>query len=102
MDGQKANASMCLSSIAPPYDGLNSNISKRLQKYLSKAEIKYPAGKTVGMHTFRRSLASAMLENGVPIAVISGTLGHTGPHSTETYLRIAIPQLRACALEVMD
>lgn len=85
-----------------PYDGLNSNISKRLQKYLSKAEIKYPAGKTVGMHTFRRSLASAMLENGVPIAVISGTLGHTGPHSTETYLRIAIPQLRACALEVMD
>ena len=85
-----------------PYDGLNSNISKRLQKYLSKAEIKYPAGKTVGMHTFRRSLASAMLENGVPIAVISGTLGHTDPHSTETYLRIAIPQLRACALEVMD
>ena len=85
-----------------PYDGLNSNISKRLQKYLSKAEIKYPAGKTVGMHIFRRSLASAMLENGVPIAVISGTLGHTDPHSTETYLRIAIPQLRACALEVMD
>lgn len=85
-----------------PYDGLNTNISKRLQKYLSKAEIKCPSGKTVGMHTFRRSLASAMLENGVPIAVISGTLGHTDPHSTETYLRIAIPQLRACALEVMD
>ena len=54
------------------------------------------------MRTFRRSLASAMLENGVPIAVISGTLGHTDPHSTETYLRIAIPQLRACALEAMD
>lgn len=85
-----------------PYDGLNTNISKTLKKYLSKAEIKCPPGEAIGMHTFRRSLASTMMENGVPIAVISGTLGHTDPHSTETYLRIAIPQLRVCALEVMD
>lgn len=85
-----------------PYDGLNANISKTLKKYLSKAEIKCPPGKAIGMHTFRRSLASTMMEKGVPIAVISGTLGHADPHSTETYLRIAIPQLRVCALEVMD
>ena len=45
-------------------------------------------------------LADFMLENGVPLPVISGTLGHSDPHSTETYLRLDLSQLRKCALEV--
>jgi Site-specific recombinase XerD len=83
-----------------PYDELTPTMSRTLQKYLHRAHIKTPTGKSVGMHAFRHGLASAMLENGVPLPVISGTLGHSDPHSTETYLRLDLSQLRKCALEV--
>jgi len=52
------------------------------------------------MHCFRHSLATTMLEKGVPLPVISQTLGHADISSTEVYLRINISQLRLCALEV--
>ena len=83
-----------------PFDELTPTMSRTLQKYLRRAHIKTPAGKSVGMHAFRHGLASAMLESGVPLPVISGTLGHSDPHSTETYLRLSLSQLRMCALEV--
>lgn len=83
-----------------PYDELAPSMSRTLKKYLRRARIETPAGKPVGMHAFRHSLASAMLERGVSLPVISGTLGHSDPHSTETYLRLDIAQLRMCALEV--
>jgi site-specific recombinase XerD len=83
-----------------PYDELAPSMSRTLKKYLRRAHIETPAGKPVGMHAFRHSLASAMLERGVSLPVISGTLGHSDPHSTETYLRLDIAQLRMCALEV--
>lgn len=83
-----------------PYDALTPSMYRTVQKYLQKAGIKGPVGKPAGMHAFRHSLASAMLEQRIPLPVISGTLGHTDMHSTETYLSIDIHQLRSCALEV--
>jgi len=52
------------------------------------------------MHSLRHGLASAMLEKGIPLPVISHTLGHADINSTEVYLRIDLNQLRKCALEV--
>lgn len=52
------------------------------------------------MHSFRHSLATTMLENGVSLPVISQTLGHADISSTEVYLRISMRQLRMCPLEV--
>ncbi|MPN16568.1 Tyrosine recombinase XerD [bioreactor metagenome] len=83
-----------------PYDALTPSMYRTMQKYLQKAGIKRPVGKPTGMHAFRHSLASAMLEQMIPLPVISGTLGHTDMHSTETYLSIDLHQLRSCALEV--
>lgn len=83
-----------------PYDVLTPSMYRTVQKYLQKAGIKGPVGKPTGMHAFRHSLASAMLEQRIPLPVISGTLGHTDMHSTETYLSIDLHQLRSCALEV--
>jgi site-specific recombinase XerD len=83
-----------------PYDALTPSMYRTVQKYLQKAGIKRPVGKSAGMHSFRHSLASAMLEQEIPLPVISGTLGHSDMHSTETYLSIDLHQLRSCALEV--
>ena len=83
-----------------PYDVLSPSMYRTIQKYLQKAGIKCHNGKATGMHALRHSLASSMLAQKTPLPIISGTLGHTDPHSTETYLGIALHQLRECALEV--
>lgn len=83
----------------PPY-GQYKDLRNVLVKQMRKAGIETPANKRIGMHCFRHSLATAMLENGVPLSVISQTLGHADIASTEVYLRINISQLRLCALEV--
>lgn len=83
----------------PPY-GQYKDLRNVLVRQMRKAGIETPANKRIGMHCFRHSLATAMLENGVPLPVISQTLGHADIASTEVYLRINISQLRLCALEV--
>ncbi len=83
----------------PPY-GQYTDLRNVLVKQMRKAGIETPANKRIGMHCFRHSLATTMLENGVPLPVISQTLGHADIASTEVYLRINISQLRLCALEV--
>lgn len=83
----------------PPY-GQYTDLRNVLVKQMRKAGIETPANKRIGMHCFRHSLATSMLENGVPLPVISQTLGHADITSTEVYLRINVSQLRLCALEV--
>lgn len=83
----------------PPY-GQYTDLRNVLVKQMHKAGIETPANKRIGMHCFRHSLATTMLENGVSLPVISQTLGHADIASTEVYLRINVSQLKLCALEV--
>ena len=83
----------------PPYEQY-TDLRYVLIRQMRKAGIETPADKRVGMHCFRHSLATTMLENGVPLPIISQTLGHADISSTEVYLRININQLKLCALEV--
>lgn len=83
----------------PPY-GQYTDLRNVLVKQMRKAWIETPANKRIGMHCFRHSLATTMLENGVSLPVISQTLGHADIASTEVYLRINVSQLKLCALEV--
>lgn len=53
-----------------------------------------------GIHSFRHSLASNMLESGIPIMTISSILGHSLKQSTQTYLKIDIRQLAKCSLSI--
>ena len=68
--------------------------------YLQRAGIQVPDGKKHGPHALRHSLASALLEHNVPLTVISEVLGHTSAQTTTLYLKIDLPHLRQCALEV--
>lgn len=83
----------------PPYHRLNT-LCNLIPKQLRKAGIKSPINKRTGMHAFRHSLATRMLEKEVPLSVISQTLGHADISSTEIYIRVSLRQLSKCGLEV--
>lgn len=53
-----------------------------------------------GTHSLRHSLASRMLANGVPLPIISASLGHCSTQTTMDYLRIDTKQLTKCLLDV--
>lgn len=60
----------------------------------------YTIGKHHGPHSLRHSLASAMLNDGTMLPVISETLGHKSTQTTMSYLKIDIASLLKCALPV--
>lgn len=82
-----------------PYGELTS-LGKIILQQMRKAGFQAPASRRTGMHAFRHGLATRMLENDVPLPVISQTLGHADITSTEVYLRVSIKQLSKCGLEV--
>ena len=84
----------------PPYDELSVNFSKTISRAVQKVGIKTPTNKTVGTHTFRHSIATSMLDNGVKLTEIAQTLGHTSPESSEEYIALNVNMLQQCALEV--
>ncbi len=72
---------------------------KCINKYINLAGIK-TAGKHHGMHSCRYGLATRLMNEGVPITVVSEVLGHKFANVTKDYTRIDISRLRLVALEV--
>ncbi len=89
-----------LKSKAPhtPYAD-NTVMHAMITKYIKLAHID-TTGRHHGMHTLRHSAASRMLNGGVPLNIVSETLGHSSMEVTEKYLKISIEQLRSAGLEV--
>lgn len=73
-----------------------------VKRYVNKAGIKSAPGRGQGPHAMRSSLASMLLEENVPLPVISEILGHSDTRTTEIYLKIDINNLRKCSLEVPE
>ena len=69
---------------------------------MKRAKIHIPQGKKHGPHALRHSLSSLMLENRVPLPVISEILSHTSTETTKVYLKIDVSHLRECALDVPE
>lgn len=85
---------------AAPHDFLtNGATHSMVEKYLRMANINLE-GRHHGIHALRHSLAGRLLENDVPMPVISAVLGHSSIEATNIYLKIDIAQLRKCSLEV--
>jgi len=77
--------------------GMYTLVSNRL----SRADLLKETGtKKRGPHALRHSLASRLLEENVPLPVISEILGHASTNTTAAYLSISVDKLRQCALEV--
>lgn len=84
----------------PPFTSFGgSAVSSLVRLLIYKAGLKTGKRKC-GSHALRHSLASRLLENDIPLPVISEILGHTNTKTTMEYLRIDAERLRTCALEV--
>lgn len=77
-----------------------STLHSIVTHYMRLASIPIPKGKKHGPHALRHSLATALLEANTPVPVISEILGHDSSNTTSIYLKIDIPHLRECALDV--
>lgn len=84
----------------PPGKLYSHSLYMIVSRYISRAGVHVPQGKKHGPHALRHSLSSLMLENKVPLPVISEILSHASSDTTKVYLKIDISQLRECALEV--
>ncbi|HJA56202.1 MAG TPA: site-specific integrase [Candidatus Bacteroides intestinigallinarum] len=89
-------------ALRAPYTPLSkdNHLHHVLNKYIKRSGITLCADKAHGMHSMRHTLASRLLEQGTPIPVISGILGHRDSSTTMEYLRIDVEQLRSCTLEM--
>jgi integrase len=83
-----------------PYTKLSAAFQKTVVTAVQAAGVHIDANKPIGMHTFRHSIATAMLANGAEITDIAQALGHSEPESTERYISVTVDILRECALEV--
>ena len=55
-------------------------------------------GRKHGAHSLRASLASSMVNDGIPYEAVRKTLGHSDLNSTKCYARLDLEQLRPYAL----
>lgn len=86
-----------------PLGPLNpSTLHSIVCQYIKLAKITVPDGKKHGPHALRHSLASALLEENIPLPTIAEVLGHKSTETTGNYLKIDINQLRQCALDVPE
>ena len=86
-----------------PYQKLTKSLLYHLfNKYYEHSGIKAPEARQHGLHSFRHSLASRLLEKNTPINVISNILGHVDSNSAKSYLQVDVEKLRQCSLEVPD
>lgn len=86
----------------PPEKLYSHSLYEIVSLYIRRTGIHVPPGKKHGPHALRHSLSSIMLENRVPLPVISEILSHTSSNTTKVYLKIDITQLRECALSVPE
>ncbi|WP_407272974.1 tyrosine-type recombinase/integrase [Radiobacillus sp. PE A8.2] len=78
----------------------SSAVSKAVSKIMDAANIRMNHTDRRGTHIFRHKLASSMLAGSIPAPVISAILGHSSPHSLDTYVNTDFVHLKECALNV--
>ena len=87
-----------------PYVGLSSSGS--LYDVAARAFARTETGSQVevghGFRVLRASFATRMLEDGTPLPVISGALGHRGIDSAKHYLAADERRMRECCLDFAD
>lgn len=85
-----------------PYEPITTSVLRfAATKYFHKADIDV-TGKKHGIHTFRSSLASSMVNDQIPYDVVRKVLGHTDPDAIKHYARVDIESLREYSIPVPE
>lgn len=87
-------------TVVAPYKPLtNVSINAIVRRAFANAGIAHGT-RHKGPHALRHSFATSMLNNGVPLPIISASLGHTDTTTTMAYLRVSTVALNECTLDV--
>ena len=83
-----------------PYNAMTkSGIIACFRRAVCKSGIERK-GRGIGPRAFRSSLASSMVNDGVPYEAVRKTLGHIDPNAISHYARLDVEQLRFYALPI--
>ena len=96
-----AESSYIFIRMLPPYQKLSNHSSSMrsiLCRYMNLAGVSYKSGERKGFHSFRRSLATWMLENEISLETIKQVLGHSYTNSSKPYLSTNLEKLKSCSL----
>lgn len=80
----------------------SSLLCQRLKKLMEKAEISRASSEKINMHTFRRSLGTAMVDSGESLEMVAQILGHKDKEATKSYIAISERMLRECPLPMPE
>ncbi len=86
---------------APYLPITTSTLRFQTTTYFKKAKIDI-SGKKHGLHSFRSSLASSMVNDNVPYEAVRGVLGHVDPDAIKHYAKLDIERLRDYAIDVPE
>lgn len=82
-----------------PYGAMTPGaVGDRLRVHMRQAEMNYIPGCHKGFHSFRRYVATQMIDSGVAIDTVKEVLGHTQIDSMKPYVRVSKKRLLVCAL----
>lgn len=82
-----------------PYTAMSATaLGDRLRKHMQTTDVEYIPGSGKGFHSFRRYVASEMIDHEVPVDTVKEVLGHTQINSMKPYIRISKTKLALCAL----
>lgn len=76
----------------------SDHLNQMIKSYMVQAHLP-TLKKRRGMHSFRHTMASMLLENDTPLSTISDILGHVDTNSTAVYLKVDIKKLKECSLD---
>lgn len=78
----------------------SSLLCTRIKKYLKTANINHPKAERISMHTFRRSLGTALIDSGENLEIVAQVLGHKDKDATKGYISVSEKMLRSCAMDM--
>lgn len=86
-------------SLHPPFSRLSSvAFGRYVRLALQATEIK-PGTRKIGPHAMRSSLASSMVNDGIPYEAVRRTLGHISANAIRSYAKLDVEQLKLYTLE---
>jgi site-specific recombinase XerD len=79
--------------------GRDNNLYYIITRYRRRAAITLPVKNRKGMHSLRHTVASQLLEAGIPLETISGIMGHLSVETTRIYTKINVGALQSAAID---
>lgn len=80
--------------------GDEDNLHYIISKYMRFAGFKHLHTRKSGLYILRHCIAGNLLNEGTPLPIVSEVLNHSNTETTMHYTKIAVEQMRDCALEV--